>query len=880
MRKKTNKTSHTPAKATRRPRRTLRLPSHVAPRTIDLHLNLDPAPKTRAFSGHAGYALDLKRASSTIELHSAELRVSNVFCEITHDGTTMRIDAAVEAHPECETIVLRFAQRLPAGQIRLSLDFRGQVRSDLRGLYRGSDPETPWLASQLCPTDARRLFPCFDEPGTKARYRISIKAPADQFVLANSPVEHTSRAIDGFRITTFAETPPLSVYLIAVAVGPFEVSRIAHAGKTPIRVITLPGKRALGRFAREAAVESLVRLEKWFGMAHPYEKLDLVALPDFAFGAMENAGAVFFRDSVLLLDEREATLDDRTRASETIAHELAHMWFGNLVTMAWWNDLWLNESFATWMAYEIVQDWQPDWPMWQEFVARREGALELDALANSHPIAPPVKTADEAQENFDAITYTKGASVLRMLERYLGPRVFRDGVRRYIRAHRESAATAADLWASLEEASGLEIEKIVAPWTARTGFPIVTATQTTPAKGAASKVKLAQSRFTLGASPRKKDPAWTIPWLARNGRGRRANEIRHVLTKQRESLPQETTKSSPRWLYANGDEAGFFRIDHGAKGHARLLENIDALKPIERMGWVGHQWALVRARKAPIGSLLDLLGALANESDPEVLRAIERVLSQLVHRLAPDCGSATRERLQAWITVQYGGQLRELGLRPTRGESGAVTQRRARILSIVGHAGGSARLAEACRELAVDHLEGGRALPRGAEEIVLSLGARTGDRALQKALIDAVRRAETPQARRRPLFALTSYGSGAGLNRTLRVTLDRKIAPAVDRATLLMLLLSGHETAPPTWEHLQANWNRLAREMPPILLARLAGETSRALPITESKRIRAFFEAHPLAAGGRVLRQVSEELTIAGRVARHARADLKAYLGG
>ena len=455
-----------------RPRRTLRLAETVHPEVADLHLHL--SPRSRVFRGEVTYQLVLDKRCRSIELHAADLVLKSA--SATVDGVEHA--ATIEMHPECETVLFRFDRALAKGQLSLRISFKGRVRDDLRGMYRGRDRKQPWLASQLCPTDARRVFPCFDEPGIKARYNVSVTAPAEDVVLSNAPVQKRSRAVAGSRTTHFEQTPLLSAYLIAVAVGPFESGRTAQVGQTPIRVYSLKGQRPLGKFALEAAAESLIRLEKWFGMPHPYAKLDLVALPDFAFGAMENAGAVFFRDSVLLLDEKESSPEDRLRTAETIAHELAHMWFGNLVTMAWWNDLWLNESFATWMAYEIVHDWKPEWRIWLEFVARRENAFELDALASSHPIAPQVKTADEANENFDAITYTKGASVLRMLERYVGASAFRKGVRTYIRRHRNAAAAAEDLWAALEEASSLPIESIVRPWTTSTGYPVVRAKST------------------------------------------------------------------------------------------------------------------------------------------------------------------------------------------------------------------------------------------------------------------------------------------------------------------------------------------------------------------------------------------------------------------
>lgn len=861
-----------------RPRRTIRLAEHVRPEAIDLHFELDPGRKD--FRGDARYRIRLGRRCRHIEMHSAELRISAVRLRVNDESIVGR----VEAHPECETIVLRFDRLLPADEVVLEMRFRGRVRDDLRGLYRSTDRKEPWIASQLCPTDARRFFPCFDEPGTKAHYTIRVTAPADQTVLSNAPISNRSATgDDGHRTTSFETTPLLSAYLIAVAVGPFEASPAARCGQTAIRVYTLPGRQPLARFARRAAVESLARLERWFKIPHPYPKLDLLALPDFAFGAMENAGAVFFRDSVMLLDEKEASAEDRMRAAETIAHELSHMWFGNLVTMAWWNDLWLNESFATWMAYEIVDDWQPDWRIWHEFIHRRERALELDALRSSHPIAPPIRTAEEAHENFDAITYTKGASVLRMLERYLGASTFRKGVRLYIRRHRERAATASDLWSALSEVAGLSVEEIVAPWTLEMGHPIVRAETRRNREGNIA-IELRQERFLVLPSRRGNARAkrrgagqrWSIPWLGRVGRGSRSREIRHLLVRSRQTTDLEATP--PEWLYANASEAGFFRVDHGEEGFARLLHALPKLSALERIGWVGHQWALVRAGRARIASALDLIAALEHEEDPDVLAAAERVLALLLERLAPDCGPEIEARLRSWIAQIFETQFAELGLEGPRRENASRRRRRARIVSIGGGLARADAIVVACAERARDHLATGNPLPSGVGDEILRIAASTGAAPLQTALLAAVRNATTPQSRRRSLFALAGFDHGKGLRCTLRATIDPGLAPAVDRATLLMLLFSSPRAAETTWNHLQRVFSKLERQLPPILLARIVGSVANALPSDQAPLVRAFFAEHPLAAGSRVLDQVAEEFAIAKRLRARAGKDLRRYL--
>lgn len=853
-------------KSTARPRRTLRLPTSVRPIEVDLHLRA--APKRRAFEVEVTYRLRVERRTREIELHATGLEIDRVQASVA--GTSDPLSPSLELHPECETAVFRFERPLEAGELHLSMRARGRVRDDLRGLYRSSDRQTPWIATQLCPTDARRVFPCFDEPGTKARYAIRVTAPAGETVVSNAPVARRSRATRGQRTTLFETTPPLSVYLIAIAIGPFERSRPVHVGATPIRIVTLPGARRLGRFALEAAAESLARLERWFGMPHPYAKLDLVALPDFAFGAMENAGAVFFRDAILLLDDRTASADDRLRTAETVAHELAHMWFGNLVTMAWWNDLWLNESFATWMAYEIVHDWQPDWKVWHAFIARRESALELDALRTSHPIAPPVETADEAQENFDAITYTKGAAVLRMLQRYAGATRFRAGVRRYIRRHREGVATASDLWSALEAAADLPVESIVRPWTRITGHPVV---DLVPARG--GRLRARQTRFLLGGA-RGRSATWEIPWIGRPTQGRRQRAHRRVLARTESLLPADVRADAA--IYGNADEAGFFRVDHGDEGFEALRRNLPRLSSLERIGWIGHEWALVRAGRAPIGRLVRLLDALGGERDPDVLFAAERVHAALARRLAPDAGEDVARALAARVVSIHRDALEALGLDARRAEDAERTRRRARLLSLVGGLGADAAWRARCAERVARFLDDGRALPRGAADVVLRVGGAAAPSAVQRKLIAAVRSAATPQARRERLFALAAFTRPRDLARTLKAAGNPRLAPAGDRATLLMQLVSSRATAETTWDHLRTEWPRLEGEMPPILVARLAGELANALPGPRLDEIPDFFARHPLAAGERTVRQLEEQIRLARALSHRAGGPLRAAL--
>ena len=411
-----------------------RLPADVRPVAAELHIAIDPQ-QSDGFTGEVRHHLDLARGKRTLELHAVGLHVTRAHAEV---GDKL-IRGRVVARPDRETIEIVLGAPLPAGGAALVLEFKGKLASDLRGFYAARSGERKYAFTQLESTEARRFFPCFDEPALKARFALSVTTAHANTVLSNNPVAKVVPREGGRKTVVFAQTPPLSTYLLALAVGELVASEPVHCGETEIRIWHVPGKESLTAFSLECARETLARLESYFDLPYPYEKLDLVAVPEFEAGAMENAGAVFFREALLLVDPARTTTLELKRVAEVICHELAHMWYGDLVTMAWWDDLWLNEAFATWMAFQVVDGWKPEWRMWSTFQHDRSAAFGMDALASTHPIYIEVRSPSEATENFDLITYEKGASVVRMIERYLGAEVFRAGVRQYIREHQEAA---------------------------------------------------------------------------------------------------------------------------------------------------------------------------------------------------------------------------------------------------------------------------------------------------------------------------------------------------------------------------------------------------------------------------------------------------------
>src|SRR5882724_8436932 len=589
-----------------------RLPADVRPTGYDLHL--EPDLEGGAFRGEVRIALRLARPRAEIVLHAADLAIERA----TAHSAGREMPARVRLARADETAVLRFPRPLAAGEATLALRFSGRLNQHLRGLYTASADGSRYAFSQCEAADARRILPCFDEPAFKARFRVAVTVRDGETAVSNGPVER-EEPVPGGRVVRFAETPPLSTYLLALAVGRLEASAPRHLGPVPIRVWHVPGKGQLTAFALEAAAEALARLQDYFDIPYPYRKLDLVAVPDFEAGAMENAGAVFFRETLLLLDPATASLSERKRAAEVIAHELAHMWYGDLVTMAWWDDLWLNEAFATWMAYRVVDDWRPEWRLWQGFEHDRGGALALDALASTHPIYATVKSVAQATENFDAITYEKGAAVVRMIEHYLGETSFRDGVRIYMSRHREGNAVARDLWRALEEASKREVERVAQAWIEKPGFPLVSIR-----RAANRQLSVRQERFfsdpKISASLRRS--RWPVPLVVKheaNGNG----QVERFLVDKASAPVRLASRKTPQWLFGNASAGGFYRVLHEPADHAALVANLEtALNPVERLALAGDQWALVRAARVKIESFLDVADALGGETDYDVLDGI------------------------------------------------------------------------------------------------------------------------------------------------------------------------------------------------------------------------------------------------------------------
>ncbi len=848
-----------------------RLPANPRPECYALDLHVDPARDR--FGGEVEIALRVSRPARAVTLHAVELELGAI--ELWDAKGAVAV-ARVAPQPRDESVELRLSRELAPGRARLRIRFTGPLRADLRGLYLARSGARRYAVTQLEAPNARRFFPCFDEPDRKARFRLRVTVPSQCEAISNAPVERVD-ARGAEKTVQFAETPPLSTYLVALVVGELVGSPVRHAGATPIRVWCVPEKAGLHDFALEAAAESLARLERYFDLPYPYAKLDLIAVPDFEFGAMENAGAVTFRETLLLLDPKTATLRETKRVAEVIAHELAHMWYGNLVTMAWWEDLWLNEAFATWMAFTVVDDWKPEWRMWLDFEAHRASAFALDSLRNTHPIFVRVEKPDEATENFDAITYEKGASVVRMLERWLGPATFRRGVRRYIRRHREANARAADLWNALEHAAGKSVAPIVRAWITKPGFPLVLVRRREE-KGRAF-LEVAQERYF--ANPREKAAArrvrWPLPLVARvlPPRGKPAL-VRELVSGARGRIGLGTAKAAAV-VYANAEESGFFRPIHDDALLAALGANLERLPAVERMGLVGHQWAGLRAARAPLADLLHIVAALADEPEADVLDALLAPLGTLDDLIAPAAGPGAPAALRRWLAQRFGSRFAALGWTPGRDESDGVRLRRAALLRIAGGIGEAPEIVAAVRTRAEEYLRERGSLDANLATPTVELAARFGDAQVYEAYLKTFLEARTPQERTRFELALACFRDPVLVERTLELVLSDAV-PIQDAVPMLGRALENPAAREATWRTIRERWGALAPRVPAGLAPRLV----LALPLLQTRRHRAevvaFLRAHPLPSAARARKQALERFDLNEELRRRAGKQLAAWL--
>jgi puromycin-sensitive aminopeptidase len=782
---------------------TYRLPSHASPRRYDIQL--DAQVGREDFTGQVTIALELHRAHDTIDLHARDLIITDA--NLSMDG--QRQAAVVTTDRDNERIVLQFPQAFPAGSASLSLTFSGKVSDTLRGLYLAQNRPEQVLCTQCEATDARAVFPCFDEPTFKAQFAFEITTP-DPVVLANGPLL-TIVDNGATKTWTFAPTKTMSSYLVALVIGDLASSAEKTVNGIPLRVWALRGKEQLGAFALEYTARLLPWYEEYFNAPYHYDKYDQVAVPGFAAGAMENSGLVLFRQELLIMAPESSSWRQEKVIAHVIAHEFAHMWFGNLVTMHWWDDLWLNEAFAEWMSYRVIAELSPEYRLWDDFEAPRNYTLGVDALESTHAIYNPVETPAQAQELFDAITYIKGCAVLRMLENFLGSESFRNGLRAYMQEFAEGNARSSDLWQHLQAASRQPVIEIMESWILQSGHPCVTAAL--ESDSGEHTLQLSQKRFFINpGSPADNHQRWQLPLVVRYADEAGPHEVRHVLAEASGTLTLQV-EGDLQWCYLNADQIGFYRQSLSPALLNKILSHLDRLSPSEQMGFLQDQWALARSGHQPLSPFLEVLEAMASRGENYNLLSEVVEYMHTLEQMVEDLGDAScLDQFRQWVKSLFGERLKRLGFEPQPGESMETSQQRISVVKAMTALAHDPEAIARVRLLAEREAADPQGVDPNLAPIIVAVNAQFGDSETFQKHVDIyqARKASSapPQTVTRYVYSFPAFRPPELVSQTLSL-LDEGVAPKEAALPILGRMLNDRHSQLIAWEYAKKNWQTL-----------------------------------------------------------------------
>lgn len=842
-----------------------RLPASVRPHAY--RLVLVPDLQSATFNGDVEIDVTVEEVTATVTLNAAELEIT--WAELNagdpeHGYALAPTDIALD--PEEERVILTFPQPLEPGPATLHLAFSGILNDKLHGFYRSTfvdddGAEHVIATTQMESTDARRAFPCWDEPDHKATFEITLVVDDTLAAYSNSSVVEESPEEGGKRRVRFAPTMVMSTYLVAFVVGPLEATDPVLVDAVPLRIVHVPGKSHLTAFALEVGSHALRFFTDYFGLPYPADKLDLVAIPDFAFGAMENLGCVTFRESVLLVDPGRAARVELERVADVVCHEIAHMWFGDLVTMKWWNGIWLNEAFATFMEVLAVDAFRPEWQRWVSFGVEREAAMAVDGLHATRPVEYPVGRPEEAQGMFDVLTYQKGGSVLRMLEQFIGPEVFRQGIRDYLATHRYANTETSDLWDALERASGRAVGAIMTTWIDQGGYPLLQADE----YGDLTQIPFSYRGEPAGAI----GSDWQVPVLARplDGKGARPEPV----LMDSHALPSGVWDRPGQLHLVNAGGSGFYRVSYPTTTIELLARHLTDLVPLERYNLVSDTWAAALAGLTPLIDVVQLARALveSGEGDPSVWSVVLGAVG-LFERVVPD---PDRPDLAASVRSLLEPVADRLGWDPRVDDGERTPALRASVLRVLGTTGEDERVrAEADRRF-----RSGAGLDPDIEAAVLDIVAAEGGPPEFDSFLARYRSPSNPQEEVRYLYALASFQDQELASRSFDLAMTE--VRTQNAPFLIQLLLANRVTGPGIWQRVAAEWDRLVETFPSNILPRmLEGVRALCRPPELAAEVTHFVEDHPLAAGGKTVDQILERLAVNVAFASREGAGLAATL--
>ncbi|MBI1970281.1 M1 family metallopeptidase [Candidatus Woesearchaeota archaeon] len=850
-------------------------PTDVSPKQYELHIEPDlqyQEGHENTFQGSVVIHASVLKPTKNITLNAKALTITSA--AVQWKGTTLLVpqrSIKCDSRADHETAILHLGKLIPKGEATISLTFHGKLGS-IGGLYKskytGKDGSQKYMATtQFEAADARQAFPCIDHPAAKATFDISVTCDDCLDVVSNTEVKEVKQdsasAVSGKtgkKTVSFARTPVMSTYLVYIGVGEFEWIEDSK-GKTVIRVVTTPGKSSHARFALQAARQCLGYYETYFGIPFPLSKLDLIAVPDFGFGAMENWGAITYREDALLLDPATASLADKQRVAITIAHELVHQWFGNLVTMKWWNDLWLNESFADWMSYKAVEAHYPELDPWASFLSRSASeAFDLDALHTSHPINVDVRTPRDVDEVFDAISYSKGGMVLRMLEAYLDENAFRQGLRNYLTLYKYGNAAGDDLWRALEKESGKPILAIARSWINQIGFPVV------EVKADGPKLFLRQRRFLYSPDKKKERSTkakmskgiWDIPLVYTVD----GSSQRLIMDSASATAVLPRPSASNALLKANSNQVGFYRVHYSPE----LLNNLGQavkqkrLGAVDRWGLSNDLFALCLAGEISLQDYFHFIGAYQNEDS---YIALTDIIGSLHTIELLSTNTTFAEKIKQELRTMYSTLLQRIGEDSRQNDKDTDKEIRAGLIRQLGRLGDK-HLLEKANKL----FKNPGQLEPNMKVTVYSLAAWQGGSETYKKLVDMHNAATDPQDIRKILIGLAGFQDQKLLQQALEFVASGKVRQQ-NRVTFYWSMLANPAAKSNLWPWIKANWKTFRKQYSEGAYARHFGRLLGSLDVLAdtnvSKDIQALLKKEPIPGTTRDLAQLMEKMKISER---------------
>ncbi len=808
------------------------------------HYTLQLAPDLQAatFTGEETIDLTLSQAVDSIVLNAWQLK----FAAVTAQSGGKTLAAEVSVDPGLQQASFHFARKLPAGPVTLKIAYSGVLNGELRGFYLSRTAKRNYAVTQFEPTDARRAFPSFDEPAYKATFDVSLIVPQGDTAIGNTNIiSDTPGPIAGEHTVTFARTPKMSTYLVAFLVGDFKCLSGESDG-VPIRACATPDKVQLAQFALSGAEFFLHYYDDYFGIKYPMPKLDMIAIPDFEAGAMENFGAITYRETAMLVNEKTASLSAKKIVAVDVAHEMAHQWFGDMVTMEWWNNIWLNEGFATWMSNKPLAAWKPEWEIPQSEAAELNQTLDLDGGRATRAIRSRAETPGEINEMFDGIAYGKAAAVLLMTENYLGEAAFREGVHRYLQAHIYGNATAEDFWNTLRSSSGKPVDKIMESLVVQPGEPLLSF-----GKVHDGTVEVTQKRFFLNPKDAEdQNQSWVLPVCMKNSADRLDCPVLSAHTQRLEAKPTPV-------FYGNAGGKGYYRSRYDNGDYQQLVRQVEtSLTPPERITFLGSQWAQARAGVATVGDFLNLAAAVRDDDSSFVIGTVSAALRIIDQQVA----STPQEHLElaAWVRKNFAPALTRLGP-PGAGEAPDKILLRAALYGLLGNIGGDPQIIADARQISEQYLRNPASVDPTLAATALNVAAQNGDGAFFDQLQRVSQTAVDPQLRIQAFRALASFRDATLVSRAMDYALSAQVKNQ-DALRLVELEMRDRRTRDVAWQYVQQNWPRVRAQITTWMGGELVESMGGFCSTDRSSQVTEFFEEHTVLASTHALDKARDSI--------------------